>query len=122
MTTAEALAGLGSLAQQTRLEVFRLLVQCGPEGLSAGVIAEALDVPASSLSFHLQQLMHAGLVTQERRSRQLIYAASFEQMNAVVAYLTENCCGGVSCGTPETVRCAPPARATPVRAAGRGRR
>lgn len=122
MTTAEALSGLGSLAQQTRLEVFRLLVQRGPEGLSAGAIAEALDVPASSLSFHLQQLMHAGLVTQERRSRQLIYAASFEQINALVAYLTENCCGGVSCGTPEAVRCAPPARAAPGRAAGRGRR
>jgi DNA-binding transcriptional ArsR family regulator len=122
MTTAEALAGLGSLAQQTRLEVFRLLVQRGAEGLSAGAIAEALDVPASSMSFHLQQLMHAGLVTQERRSRQLIYAASFEQMNALVGYLTENCCGGASCGTPDTVRCAPPARAAPVRAAGRGRR
>jgi DNA-binding transcriptional ArsR family regulator len=121
MTTAEALTGLGSLAQQTRLEVFRLLVQRGPEGLSAGAIAEALDVPASSLSFHLQQLMHAGLVTQERRSRQLIYAASFEQMNALVAYLTENCCGGASCGTAE-VRCAPPSRAAPARAAARGRR
>jgi ArsR family transcriptional regulator len=121
MTTSEALAGLGSLAQQTRLEVFRLLVQRGPEGLSAGAIAEALAVPASSLSFHLQQLRHAGLLTQERRSRQLIYAASFEQMNALVAYLTENCCGGASCGKAE-VRCAPTVRATPVRAAGRGRR
>jgi ArsR family transcriptional regulator, arsenate/arsenite/antimonite-responsive transcriptional repressor len=122
MKTAEALTGLGSLAQQTRLEVFRLLVQRGPEGLSAGAIAEALDVPASSLSFHLQQLMHAGLVTQERRSRQLIYAASFEQMNALVAYLTENCCAGSSCGTVEAGRCVPEPRAAPVRAASRGRR
>jgi ArsR family transcriptional regulator, arsenate/arsenite/antimonite-responsive transcriptional repressor len=121
MTTAEALAGLGSLAQQTRLEVFRLLVQRGPEGLSAGAIAEAVDVPSSSLSFHLQALMHAGLVTQQRRSRQLIYAARFAQMNALVAYLTENCCGGMSCGT-EPVRFGPPERSTPVRAAGRGRR
>jgi DNA-binding transcriptional ArsR family regulator len=122
MTTAEALAGLGSLAQQTRLEVFRLLVQRGPEGLPAGEIAEALEVPASSLSFHLQQLMHAGLVTQERRSRQLIYAASFERMNALVAYLTENCCAGSDCGTVEAGRCGPQARTAPVRAAGRGRR
>src|SRR5215470_14648871 len=106
MTTTEALAGLGSLAQQTRLEVFRLLVQRGPEGLPAGAIAEALEVPASSLSFHLQQLMHARLVTQERRSRQLIYAASFEQMNALLGFLTENCCGGASCAPLETARSA----------------
>jgi len=122
MTTLEALAGLGSLAQQTRLEVFRLLVQRGPEGLSAGTIAEALDVPASSLSFHLQQLMHAALVTQKRRSRQLIYAANFDQMNALVAFLTENCCGGVTCGPAESARCAPPGRAATARAASRGRR
>jgi DNA-binding transcriptional ArsR family regulator len=123
MTTAEALAGLGSLSQQTRLEVFRLLVRRGPEGLPAGTIAEELGVPASSLSFHLQQLMHAGLVTQERRSRQLIYAASFERMNALVAFLTENCCAGASC--PPAVAlpgAASRATATGSRAAGRGRR
>jgi len=119
MTTSDALAALGSLAQETRLEVFRLLVQQGPEGLPAGQIAEALEVPASSLSFHLHQLMHAGLITQERRSRQLIYAASYGHMNALVAYLTENCCGGASCG-PETERRAPPPRA--ARTGGRGRR
>ena len=97
MKTTEVLAGLGSLAQETRLAVYRLLVKQGPEGLSAGAIADALEVPASSLSFHLQQLTHAGLLNQERRSRQLIYSADYERMNALVAYLTENCCGGASC-------------------------
>jgi ArsR family transcriptional regulator, arsenate/arsenite/antimonite-responsive transcriptional repressor len=95
--TREALAALGSLAQETRLSLYRLLVKRGPEGLSAGAIAEALGVPASSLSFHLHQLMHAGLITQVRQSRQLIYAGNFGRMNALVAYLTENCCGGASC-------------------------
>ena len=97
MKTREAIAGLGSLAQETRLGIYRLLVQKGPEGVAAGVIGEALGVPASSLSFHLHQLMHAGLITQERRSRQLIYAANYDRMNALVGYLTENCCGGASC-------------------------
>jgi ArsR family transcriptional regulator, arsenate/arsenite/antimonite-responsive transcriptional repressor len=97
MKTQDAIAGLGSLAQETRLGIYRLLVKRGPEGLPAGAIAEALEVPDSSLSFHLHQLMHAGLITQERRSRQLIYAANYDRMNALVAYLTENCCGGASC-------------------------
>jgi DNA-binding transcriptional ArsR family regulator len=118
MTTKDALAGLGSLAQETRLQVFRLLVRRGPEGLPAGAIAEAVGVPASSLSFHLQGLKHAGLITQERRSRQLIYAASYDRMNGLVAFLTENCCAGAS-GAPEGVRCVPPAR---VARAARGRR
>ena len=122
MTTSEALSGLGSLAQETRLAVFRLLVQRGPEGLAAGAIAGALGVPASSMSFHLHQLMHAGLVTQERRTRQLIYAASYERMNALVTYRTENCCGGASCAPAGTVQCAPPGRPVKVRAAARGRR
>jgi DNA-binding transcriptional ArsR family regulator len=97
MKTQEVITGLGSLAQETRLGIYRLLVKRGPEGLPAGAIAEALEVPASSLSFHLHQLMHAGLITQERQSRQLIYAANYDRMNALVAYLTENCCGGASC-------------------------
>ena len=109
MRTGDAIAALGSLAQETRLAVYRLLVKVGPEGLSAGAVAEALEVPASSLSFHLHQLMHAGLITQERRSRQLIYAANYERMNALVAYLTENCCGGASCA---------PAREIPARDQG----
>ena len=97
MKTSEAVEGLASLAQETRLNIYRLLVKRGPEGLAAGTIAGALDVPSSSLSFHLQHLMRAGLITQERRSRQLIYAAHYGRMNSLVAFLTENCCGGTSC-------------------------
>lgn len=93
MRTKEAIDALGALAQDTRLGIYRLLVQKGPDGLSAGAIAQKLDVPASSLSFHLHQLMHAGLIDQARESRQLFYAANFERMNALVAYLTQNCCG-----------------------------
>src|SRR5436305_5736429 len=98
MDQTHALAALGALAQGTRLELFRLLVTCGPEGLPAGVIAERLGVLPSSLSFHLQQLVHAGLITQRRLSRQLIYSAEYGTMNALLAYLTENCCGrGAAC-------------------------
>ena len=93
MDQKRAIAALGALAQETRLALFRLLVTCGPEGLPAGVIAERLGVVPSSLSFHLQQLVHAGLITQRRLSRQLIYAADYGTMNALLAYLTENCCG-----------------------------
>src|SRR5213595_3601807 len=98
MDQNHAIAALGALAQDTRLALFRLLVTAGPEGLSAGTIAERLGVAPSSLSFHLQQLLHAGLVTQRRLSRQLIYAAEYGAMNELIAYLTENCCGqGISC-------------------------
>jgi ArsR family transcriptional regulator len=93
MDQIRAIGVLGALAQETRLELFRLLVTCGPEGLPAGVIAERLGVLPSSLSFHLQQLVHAGLITQRRLSRQLIYSAEYGTMNALLAYLTENCCG-----------------------------
>ena len=89
-----AIAALGALAQETRLELFRLLVTCGPEGLPAGVIAERLGVQPSSLSFHLAQLTHAGLINQRRLSRQLIYSADYGAMNELMAYLTENCCRG----------------------------
>lgn len=87
-------AALAALGQETRLEVFRLLVQRGPDGLPAGLIAQELDLAPSSLTFHLQQLTHAGLITQRRLSRQLIYAADFAAMNTIMGYLTENCCGG----------------------------
>src|SRR5438105_1765364 len=98
MDQNHAIAALGALAQDTRLTLFRLLVTAGPAGLSAGTIAEQLGVAPSSLSFHLQQLLHAGLVTQRRLSRQLIYAAEYSAMTELIAYLTENCCGrGVSC-------------------------
>jgi len=93
-----ALAALAALAQEIRLALFRLLVTCGPAGLSAGVIAERLGVQPSSLSFHLAQLVQAGLITQRRLSRQLIYSAEYGAMNALLDYLTENCCGrGLSC-------------------------
>ena len=121
MTTSEALSALGSLAQQTRLEAFRLLIRRGPEGLPAGEIAEALEVPASSLSFHLHQLMHARLITQERRSRQLIYAADYERMNALLGFLTDNCCGGASCAPLETARSALTGRDAVRPRGGRGR-
>src|SRR5262249_38808556 len=93
MDRKRAIAALGALAQETRLKLFRLLVTCGPEGLPAGMIAGRLGVLPSSLSFHLQQLVHAGLITQRRLSRQLIYSADYGTMNALLAYLTENCCG-----------------------------
>ena len=93
-------AALGALAQETRLALYRLLVAEGPPGLPAGVIAERLGVAPSSLSFHLQQLLHAGLLTQRRAGRQLIYAAEYETMNALLAYLTENCCGRGESGAP----------------------
>jgi ArsR family transcriptional regulator len=94
MDAKQAIAALGALAHETRLAAFRLLVQRGPDGLSAGTLADALAVPPSSLTFHLQQLTHAGLITQRRVSRQLIYATDFTMMNEVMGYLTENCCGG----------------------------
>jgi ArsR family transcriptional regulator, arsenate/arsenite/antimonite-responsive transcriptional repressor len=98
MDQDNAIAALGALAQDTRLALFRLLVTAGAAGLSAGTIAERLGVPPSSLSFHLHQLLHAGLVTQRRLGRQLIYAAEYNAMNELLAYLTENCCGrGASC-------------------------
>ena len=93
MEQKRVIAALSALAQETRLELFRLLVTCGPAGLPAGVIAEKLGVMPSSLSFHLQQLVHAGLITQRRLSRQLIYSAEYGAMNELMAYLTENCCG-----------------------------
>ena len=98
MDQNRAIAALAALAQETRLDLFRLLVTRGPEGLPAGVIAELLGVAPSSLSFHLQQLVHAGLIAQRRLGRQLIYSAEYAAMNALLAYLTENCCGqGASC-------------------------
>lgn len=88
---------LSALANEHRLGVFRLLVQAGPAGRPAGAIADALDLPASSLSFHLAHLTRAGLIVQRRESRSLIYSADFGAMNALVGFLTENCCGGSAC-------------------------
>lgn len=86
------------MAQPVRLQIFRALVVTGSQGMTPGIMAEGLGIPASSLSFHLKELTNAGLVHQERSSRNLIYRASYGQMNAVLGYLTENCCQGAACG------------------------
>lgn len=92
MENEEVVRVLGALAQETRLEAFRLLVQAGPGGLAAGEIAEELDVPSPTLSFHLKALVHADLVRAEREGRSLRYAPNFASLNAVLAFLTEKCC------------------------------
>lgn len=108
MDSPQIVKALSALAQDTRLQAFRLLVQAGPEGCPAGLLAEHLGVPPTTLSFHLAQLLHAGLVSQRRNGRQLIYAAAYETMNGLIAYLTENCCGrgnaSVTC-TPAPAHC-----------------
>lgn len=105
MNSKQAVESLSALAHEHRLGVYRLLVEAGPEGLSAGTVAARLKLAPSSLTFHLQQLHRAGLITQQRNSRQLIYAADFSAMNGLVGYLTENCCAGSDseCG----VECVP---------------
>jgi DNA-binding transcriptional ArsR family regulator len=97
MRPNHVIRALSALAQEHRLAAFRLLVQAGEQGVAAGVIAEQLDVPASSMSFHLAQLANAGLVNQRRQSRSIIYSADYAAMNGLMGYLTENCCGGVPC-------------------------
>jgi ArsR family transcriptional regulator len=94
MTPKDAVGALAALAHEHRLSLYRLLVEAGPEGLNAGTIAQRLGLPPSSLTFHLQHLHRAELITQQRNSRQLIYAADFAVMNDLVGYLTENCCAG----------------------------
>lgn len=106
METRGALAALSALAQESRLAVFRLLVQAGPEGLAASRIAEELDIAPSSLSFHLKELSHANLVTSRQQGRFVIYCADVQAMNALIGFLTENCCGGIPCG-PGTSSCSP---------------
>jgi len=93
MKKLEALAALAALAQETRLDIYRLLVQVGPEGLPAGHIGERLGLPSATLAFHLKELKIASLVRCTRNGRSLIYAAEYPVMNALLAYLTENCCG-----------------------------
>ncbi|WP_029049730.1 helix-turn-helix transcriptional regulator [Cupriavidus sp. amp6] len=97
METGHALEALAALAHPIRLFVFRLLVQAGPQGLPAGRIAELMEVPASSLSFHLKELHRAGLLSSRQDGRSIIYMARFETMNALLGYLTENCCSGNPC-------------------------
>jgi ArsR family transcriptional regulator len=96
MKNSDAVAGLAALAQDSRLEVFRLLVQAGPDGLPAGQVATALKLAPNTLTFHFDRLRSAGLVTVRREGRSMIYAARFETMNALLGYLTENCCKGAS--------------------------
>lgn len=97
MESKEIIQALSALAQESRLVVYRLLVQAGPAGLPAGRIAELAHIPPSSLSFHLKELSHAGLVSSRQESRFIFYSANFSRMNAVLAYLMENCCEGVPC-------------------------
>ncbi len=94
MKKSTAIAALGAMAQETRLDIFRLLVQKGPEGMPAGELGARLGQPSPTMSFHLNQLRFAGLVTSRRESRSIIYSANYKAMNELLTYLTENCCGG----------------------------
>jgi ArsR family transcriptional regulator len=118
METKDAVNALTALAHESRLEVFRTLVQAGPDGLPAGQIAERLKLPSPTLSFHLAQLKHAGLVQSTRDGRSLIYAADYDGMNELMGFLMENCCAGAAagCGVPACE----PASATIVRRKSRG--
>lgn len=111
MNSAQAIAALGSLAQETRLGIFRLLVQRGPDGLAAGAIAQRLDVPPATLTFHLHQLLHANLLLQRREGRSVIYAANFDGMNALMGFLTANCCSESGCASSEPDQDRPARRA-----------
>ena len=93
MEKTSVIAALGALAQETRLDIFRMLVQAGGAGMPAGAVGEELGLPSATLSFHLAQLRQAGLVSFRREGRSLIYAAEFAAVNAVIGFLTENCCG-----------------------------
>jgi len=97
MEENDVVRALGALAQPVRLRVFRALVVAGPDGLTPGALTEALAVSATGLSFHLKELVNASLVSQERQGRNLIYRASFDRMNGLLGYLTENCCQGEAC-------------------------
>ncbi|ANH70465.1 helix-turn-helix transcriptional regulator [Mitsuaria sp. 7] len=107
MEELDVVRALGALAQPLRLQIFRALVVVGEPGLTPGAIQEGLGVPAATLSFHLKELVASGLVTQERSSRNLIYRAAYARMNAVIGYLTENCCQGAACAATPTSTSAP---------------
>jgi DNA-binding transcriptional ArsR family regulator len=102
MQENDVVKSLAALAQPVRLRIFRALVVAGPQGLTPGALGEQLEVAATSLSFHLKELMHAHLVTQERDGRHLIYRASFDHMSALLGYLTEHCCEGQPCSTTDS--------------------
>ena len=110
MKKSNAISALGALAQESRLDIFRLLIQKGPQGLPAGDIGERLGLPSPTLSFHLNQLRYAGLVSSRRESRSIIYTANYKTMNSLLTFLTENCCADRSeicaagaCDTAKTV-------------------
>lgn len=106
MDETSVIKALAALAQPVRLQVFRALIVAGRQGMTPGTMAAGLGVAPNALSFHLKELTHAGLVTQERASRNIIYRAAFDQMNSVLGYLTENCCqGGVCAVEPSAVSC-----------------
>jgi ArsR family transcriptional regulator, arsenate/arsenite/antimonite-responsive transcriptional repressor len=105
MEKIDALSALAALAQDNRLDVFRLLVQAGQAGMSAGQVAEALGLAPNTLTFHFDRLRHAGLVSVQRHGRSMIYAARYDTMNALIEFLRENCCRGVS--TDRAVSCNP---------------
>jgi DNA-binding transcriptional ArsR family regulator len=106
MKKPRILAAMAALSQENRLDAYRLLVQAGPDGKAAGDIAAALGLPPNTLTFHLDRLREAGLVTVRRDGRSMIYAAQFDTMNGLIAYLTENCCGGTQVCAP-AVACKP---------------
>jgi len=106
MEEQDVLKALAALAQSSRLQVFRALVVAGPAGMTPGTMAEGLGVPAATLSFHLKELMHAGLVSQERVGRHLVYRAAFDRMNALLGYLTAHCCQGAECAVSAPAPCA----------------
>ncbi len=108
MEECDVIRTLAALGQPLRLKVFRALIVAGRDGLTPGTMSEALEVPAATLSFHLKELAGAGLVTQERASRHLIYRADFERMNALVGFLTRNCCQGEACLPAAAALCGEP--------------
>jgi DNA-binding transcriptional ArsR family regulator len=107
MEKTDAVTALAALAQENRLDVFRLLVQAGPNGMAAGAIADALGVAPNTLTFHLDRLRNAGLVNVRRDGRSMIYAAHFHTMSELLGFLTDNCCGGAPCGPASRRRAVP---------------
>ncbi len=103
MKTSEVVAALAALAQESRLAIFRTLVQAGPAGLSAGKISEQTAIAPSSLSFHMKELVHAGLVSARQEGRFVFYSAQFAAMHTLLAFLSENCCGGTPCSSTESL-------------------
>ena len=106
MNEQDVVRALAALAQPHRLQAFRALVVAGPAGMNPGILAEQLELPAATLSFHLKELMNAGLITQQRAGRHLIYRAEFARMNGLLGYLTDNCCQGEACLDTTATACA----------------